>query len=108
MSKDRIKEHTDNNVEYITSIDVSCLMHLEGILKRQKSKIRVRHIAEILNSTVKSLHLFSNRLNFNGILFLKSPFSEWACPVSAVLELIFTIEPLLFFSSGITKCAMRK
>jgi L-lactate dehydrogenase complex protein LldE len=51
MGKDRLHEHELNKVEYITSTDVSCLMHLEGILKRNKSNIQVRHIAEILNST---------------------------------------------------------
>lgn len=50
MGKDRIADHTKNNTEFITGIDMSCLMHLEGILKRQKSKIQVKHIAEILNS----------------------------------------------------------
>jgi len=50
MGKDRIKEHEANQVEYITAIDVSCLMHLEGILKRQKSDIQVKHVAEILNA----------------------------------------------------------
>ncbi|MEP7238919.1 MAG: (Fe-S)-binding protein [Ferruginibacter sp.] len=50
MGKDRIKEHDDNEVEYITSGDSSCLMHLEGILKRQQSSIKVIHIAEILNA----------------------------------------------------------
>lgn len=50
MGKDRIADHTKNNTEVITGIDMSCLMHLEGILKRQKSKIQVKHIAEILNS----------------------------------------------------------
>jgi len=29
---------------------VSCLMHLEGILKRQGSKVKTIHIAEILNT----------------------------------------------------------
>jgi L-lactate dehydrogenase complex protein LldE len=50
MGKDRIEEHTVNDVEYITSNDVSCLMHLEGILKRQKSTVQVKHVAEILNA----------------------------------------------------------
>ena len=50
MGKDRIADHTKNNTEFITGIDMSCLMHLEGILKRQKSRIEVKHIAEILNS----------------------------------------------------------
>jgi L-lactate dehydrogenase complex protein LldE len=52
MGKDRIKEHETNEVEYITGGDVSCLMHLEGILKRQKSKVQTIHIAEILNSAI--------------------------------------------------------
>ena len=52
MGKDRIEEHAENKVEYITGGDVSCLMHLEGILKRQKSNVQTIHIAEILNSTV--------------------------------------------------------
>ena len=50
MGKDRIKEHEDNQVEYITAIDVSCLMHMEGILRRKKSDIQAKHIAEILNA----------------------------------------------------------
>ncbi|MCW3089361.1 MAG: Fe-S oxidoreductase [Ferruginibacter sp.] len=50
MGKDRVSEHEANNVEYITGVDVSCLMHMEGILKRQGSKIKTIHIAEILNS----------------------------------------------------------
>lgn len=52
MGKDRIVEHDDNNVDYITGGDTSCLMHLEGILKRQGSKVRTIHIAEILNSSL--------------------------------------------------------
>jgi L-lactate dehydrogenase complex protein LldE len=50
MGKDRVIEHKANEVEYITGIDTSCLMHLEGILKRQGSNIKTIHIAEILNS----------------------------------------------------------
>jgi L-lactate dehydrogenase complex protein LldE len=52
MGKDRITEHEANGVEYITGVDVSCLMHLEGILRRRKSRIQIIHIAEILNSVV--------------------------------------------------------
>lgn len=52
MGKDRIADHTSKDVSYITGGDMSCLMHLEGILKRQKSKIKVIHIAQILNSTL--------------------------------------------------------
>lgn len=52
MGKDRITEHSVNEVEYITAADSSCLMHLEGILKRQDSGVKIIHIAEILNSTI--------------------------------------------------------
>jgi len=52
MGKDRVADHTKNGAEYITSSDLSCLMHLEGILHRNKSAVKVVHIAEILNSTL--------------------------------------------------------
>jgi L-lactate dehydrogenase complex protein LldE len=49
MGKDRVADHVKNGAEYITAADLSCLMHMEGILKRQGSKVKVIHIAEILN-----------------------------------------------------------
>lgn len=52
MGKDRVTDHSKNGAEYITSSDLSCLMHLEGILHRSKSNVKVVHIAEILNATV--------------------------------------------------------
>ncbi|MBS7255774.1 (Fe-S)-binding protein [Flavobacterium branchiicola] len=52
MGKDRIKEHEVNDVDFITGGDTSCLMHLEGLLKRKGSKVKTIHIAEILNSLV--------------------------------------------------------
>ena len=52
MGKDRVTDHERHKVDVITGGDMSCLMHLEGILKRKKSKIRVKHIAEILNGEV--------------------------------------------------------
>jgi L-lactate dehydrogenase complex protein LldE len=50
MGIDRIKDHEANHAEYITGNDMSCLMHLDGLLRRSKSKTRVIHIAEILNA----------------------------------------------------------
>jgi L-lactate dehydrogenase complex protein LldE len=49
MGQDRIKEHDANSVEYIVGSDTSCLMHMEGILRRQGSQVQVKHIVEILN-----------------------------------------------------------
>ncbi|MHB1178698.1 MAG: (Fe-S)-binding protein [Daejeonella sp.] len=52
MGKDRVTDHTKNGAEFITSPDLSCLMHLEGILQRNKSDVKIIHIAEILNSSI--------------------------------------------------------
>ncbi len=49
MGKDRIADHIAHGAEFIVGADMSCLMHLEGILKRQRSNVKVKHIAEILN-----------------------------------------------------------
>jgi L-lactate dehydrogenase complex protein LldE len=51
MGKDRVADHIKHEADFITAADMSCLMHLEGILKRQKSKTRTIHIAEILNAS---------------------------------------------------------
>lgn len=49
MGKDRIEDHEHSGAEVITGADMSCLMHLEGIIKRQNKTTRVMHIAQILN-----------------------------------------------------------
>jgi L-lactate dehydrogenase complex protein LldE len=49
MGKDRVEDHLQHGAEFITGVDMSCLMHIEGILRRQGSKVKVLHIAEILN-----------------------------------------------------------
>ncbi len=53
MGKDRVNDHIKHGAAFITAGDMSCLMHLEGILKRQGSGVKVIHIAEILNSNFK-------------------------------------------------------
>jgi len=50
MGKARISDHERNGAEIITATDMSCLMHLEGIIRRQNKDIKVVHIAEILNN----------------------------------------------------------
>lgn len=49
MGQDRIQEHAANAVDYIIGVDTSCLMHMEGILRRQGSNVQVKHLVEILN-----------------------------------------------------------
>lgn len=50
MGQDRIMDHLSAGVDVITGGDTSCLMHLEGLIRRQNSPIKVMHIIEILNS----------------------------------------------------------
>ncbi|WNJ19021.1 (Fe-S)-binding protein [Pontibacter sp. G13] len=52
MGKDRLSDHLNAEAEFITSGDMSCLMHLEGIARRNHSPIRTIHLAEILNHTI--------------------------------------------------------
>lgn len=52
MGKDRILDHLNSDVEVITGADHSCLMHLEGLINRNKQPLKVMHIAEILNSSL--------------------------------------------------------
>lgn len=49
MGIDRLKDHHMHGAEVITGADMSCLMHLSGLLQRQKSHMKVMHVAEILN-----------------------------------------------------------
>jgi len=48
MGKDRIADHQRAKAEYIAGFDLSCLMHMEGIIKAEKKPLKVVHIAEIL------------------------------------------------------------
>jgi L-lactate dehydrogenase complex protein LldE len=48
MGQDKVKNHMDTGAEYITGADSSCLMHMQGIIKREKLPIKVIHVVEIL------------------------------------------------------------
>ena len=48
MGKDRIADHERAGAEIITAADMSCLMHLDGLIRRGKRPVRVMHVAEIL------------------------------------------------------------
>ena len=41
--------HATHGAEVITGTDVSCLMHLQGLIRRDGLPLRVMHVAEILN-----------------------------------------------------------
>ena len=48
MGLDRVHDHETAGAEVLTAGDMSCLMHLSGLIHRKKSPLRVMHIAEIL------------------------------------------------------------
>ena len=48
MGKDRIKDHLDSEAAVMTGADMSCLMHMDGIINRNNNPIKVKHIVQIL------------------------------------------------------------
>ena len=48
MGRDRIADHQRAGAEVIAGADVSCLMHLEGLARRDGKGVRFLHIAELL------------------------------------------------------------
>jgi L-lactate dehydrogenase complex protein LldE len=51
MGSDKARQVKDSGAEVLTAGDNSCLMHIGGLLSRQRSGVRVMHFAEILAST---------------------------------------------------------
>jgi L-lactate dehydrogenase complex protein LldE len=48
MGRDRIADHLRAGTEVLTAADMSCLMHMDGLIQRDGHTIRVMHVAEIL------------------------------------------------------------
>lgn len=48
MGKDRVHDHRQAGAEVMTAADMSCLMHLSGIARREEAPLEILHIAEIL------------------------------------------------------------
>jgi L-lactate dehydrogenase complex protein LldE len=48
MGRDRIADHLQAGAEVVTGTDVSCLMHLEGLARREQRALRFMHVAEVL------------------------------------------------------------
>lgn len=47
MGRDRIADHATAGAEVIVAGDMSCLMHLEGLLRRDKQPMQVMHVAQV-------------------------------------------------------------
>jgi L-lactate dehydrogenase complex protein LldE len=48
MGRDRVADHEHAGAEVITAGDMSCLMHLQGLIRRDRKPLRVLHVAELL------------------------------------------------------------
>jgi L-lactate dehydrogenase complex protein LldE len=48
MGRDRVADHQQAGTQVLTAVDMSCLMHLDGILRREDIPIQVMHISQIL------------------------------------------------------------
>jgi L-lactate dehydrogenase complex protein LldE len=48
MGRDRLDEHAKAGAEVITGVDMSCLMHLEGLARREGRPVRILHAAQVL------------------------------------------------------------
>jgi L-lactate dehydrogenase complex protein LldE len=51
MLSDKLRRILDTRAEVCTAADNSCLMHIGGALRRQRTGVRAMHLAEILAST---------------------------------------------------------
>jgi len=49
MGYDKVQDFLRHGVEYIVSADMSCLMHMKGVIDRLKLPLKIIHIAQILN-----------------------------------------------------------
>lgn len=76
MGRDRIHDHEQAGAEILTAGDMSCLMHLEGIIRREKKPLRVMHIAEILAEATRQTHGVGSRFRSKAKLSNQSPVSE--------------------------------
>jgi L-lactate dehydrogenase complex protein LldE len=52
MGLDRIADHQRAGTQVLTAVDMSCLMHLDGLLRRQGTQMRVMHVAELLAEAI--------------------------------------------------------
>jgi L-lactate dehydrogenase complex protein LldE len=48
MGRDKVERHIATGAEYITGPDCSCLMHMEGVARKQGLDIKFKHVVEIL------------------------------------------------------------
>ncbi|HTS81668.1 MAG TPA: (Fe-S)-binding protein [Myxococcaceae bacterium] len=52
MGKDRVADHVRAGAEVVTAVDMSCLMHLQGIARRGRASLEFLHVAQVLDAAM--------------------------------------------------------
>jgi L-lactate dehydrogenase complex protein LldE len=47
MGLDRLQDHEQAGTEVITAADMSCLMHMQGLIRRYRKPLKVMHVAQL-------------------------------------------------------------
>jgi L-lactate dehydrogenase complex protein LldE len=50
MGSDKVKHALDTGAQYLISTDASCLLHMEGYIKKQNKELKTMHLADVLAS----------------------------------------------------------
>ncbi len=54
MGRDRLRDFTSQGVRAVVSPDMSCLMHLDGLARRERAGLPMYHVAELLAGTARA------------------------------------------------------
>ena len=51
MGRDKLRDVTTHGAQAVVSTDMSCLMHLDGLARRERMRLPMYHVAEVLAGT---------------------------------------------------------
>jgi L-lactate dehydrogenase complex protein LldE len=51
MGRDRLHDYLSHGARAVVSTDVSCMMHLDGVARRERAGLPLYHVAEVLAGT---------------------------------------------------------
>lgn len=54
MGRDRLRDFTSHGAQAVVSTDMSCLMHLDGLARRERVGLPMFHVAEVLAGTARA------------------------------------------------------
>lgn len=54
MGRDRLRDFTSHGAQAVVSTDMSCLMHLDGLARRDRVPLPMFHVAEVLAGTARA------------------------------------------------------